>query len=365
MNYIKQLDSIRAIAVILVIIEHWIPKMSLHQRIPYGEVGVDVFFVLSGFLISRILLENKYTVESGLRTKSYVLKSFYIRRTLRIFPIYYIAIFAALIFAAYTKTRIQIAFPWYVTYTSNWFMFYNGWDGILSHLWSLAVEEQFYIVWPWLLLFMPKRWLPMLISGFILTGIISNYFVWHRLLGTVLTFTCFDAFGMGALLAWLQLSGRGMIKKYLPYFSIAALISAILFAIGIWRFKHDILPLRTLISVMALWLLAYIVYHSTEGNLRGKWILDNRILIFLGKISYGIYLYHNFVPVINEYTVSKWLDPHLPDFLLGHIEKLHLLENLTLLVLLSWVSFNLIEKRFLGLKKYFEYSPKKVTSAAQ
>lgn len=358
MKYIKQLDSVRAIAVLLVIIEHWIPRMNMHQRIPYGELGVDVFFVLSGFLISRILLENKYSVESGLRTNSSVLKSFYIRRSLRIFPIYYIAIIVALIFAAYTKTRIQIAFPWYVTYTSNWFMFYNGWDGMLSHLWSLAVEEQFYIIWPWLLLFVPKHWLPLLITGFILTGISSNYFVWHRPLGTVLTFTCFDAFGMGALLAWLQLSGRGKIKKFLPYFSFAAKISVILLTIGIWRFKHDIVPLRTLISVMALWLLAYIVYHSAEGNLRGKWILNNGVLVFLGKISYGIYLYHNFVPVINEYTLSKWLDPHLPVFLVRHTEKLHLLENLTLLILLSWLSFVLIEKRFLGLKKYFEYSPK-------
>ncbi|HOZ68241.1 MAG TPA: acyltransferase [Chitinophagaceae bacterium] len=365
MKYIRQLDSIRAIAVLLVIVEHWIPKANLHHRIPYGEVGVDVFFVLSGFLISRILLENKYAVDSGLKTNSTVLKSFYIRRSLRIFPIYYIAIFAALFFAAYTKTRIQIAFPWYLTYTSNWFMFYNGWDGILSHLWSLAVEEQFYIIWPWLILFVSKRWIPHLIIGFILTGILSNYLVWHRPLGTVLTFTCFDAFGMGALLAWLQLSGGGMLKKSIPYFSIAAILAALLFLIGIWRFKHDLVPLRTLVSLIALWLIAYIVDFSAEGSLRGRWILDNRILIFLGKISYGIYLYHNFIPVINEYTLSKWLDPQLPAFMQNHIEKLHLAENLVLLVLLSWLSFVLIEKRFLGLKKYFEYSPERPVATAK
>ncbi len=358
MKYIRQLDSIRAIAVLLVLIEHWIPKASLHQRIPYGELGVDVFFVLSGFLISRILLENKYSVEAGIKTRSSVLKSFYVRRTLRIFPIYYIAIFTVLLFAEYTKTRVQIAFPWYATYTSNWFMFYHGWDGIMSHLWSLAVEEQFYIIWPWLLLFVPKRWLPGLITAFILTGVISNYLVWHRLLGTVLTFTCFDSFGMGALLAWLQLSGRERIKKFLPYFGTAAIAAVILFAIGLWRFKHDIIPLRTLFSLMALWLLAYIVYYSAEGRLKGNWILDNRVLIFLGKISYGIYLYHNFVPLINKYTLNAWLDPLLPDVIVAQTEKLHLIENLGMLILLSWLSYELIEKRFLALKKYFEYSPK-------
>ena len=357
MNYIRQLDSVRAIAVLLVIIEHWIPKANLHQRISYGELGVDVFFVLSGFLISRILLENKFSVDAGLKTRSSVLKSFYIRRTLRIFPIYYITIFTVLFFAEYTKSQVQFAFPWYATYTSNWFMYYHGWDGIMSHLWSLAVEEQFYIIWPWLLLFTPKRWLPGLISIFILTGVVSNYMVWHIPRGTVLTFTCFDSFGMGALLAWLQLSGKDLVKKALPYFAAAAITSVILFAIGIWQFRFDILPLRTIVSIMALWLLAYIVYFSAEGRLKGNWILDNRVLIFLGKISYGIYLYHNFVPLINKYTLNAWLDPLLPDALLAQTEKLHFIENLGMLVLLSWISYELIEKRFLALKKYFEYSP--------
>jgi len=365
MNYIKQLDSVRAIAVILVIIEHWIPKASLGQRIPYGELGVDMFFVLSGFLISGILLQNKDSVENGQRTMTSVLKSFYIRRSLRIFPIYYLVIFAALYFSAYTQTRVQIAFPWYATYTANWFMFYHGWDGIMSHLWSLAVEEQFYIIWPWLLLFVRKKWLPWLIAAFILTGTISNYLVAHRPLGTVLTFTCFDAFGLGALLAWLYQSGKDRIKKFHPYFSVAALVSFVIVLISIWRFKHDIVPLRTLFSLMALWLFSYIICYRDEGRLKGRWILDNKLLIFLGKISYGIYLYHNFVPVINHYTLSRWLDSYLPAFMQDHIEKLHLAENLVLLVLLSWLSFVLIEKRFLGLKKYFEYSPERPVATAK
>ncbi len=356
MNYIKQLDSIRAIAVLLVIVEHWIPKANLGHRIPYGELGVDMFFVLSGFLISGILLRNKNSVETCQKSMAMVLKNFYVRRSLRIFPIYYLVILAALFFAPYTQTRIQAAFPWYATYTSNWFMFTNGWDGIMSHLWSLAVEEQFYIIWPWLLLFVPKRWLPHLISSFIFIGVIGNYFVWKIPLGTVLTFTCFDSFGLGALLAWLFQSGKDQVKKFHPYFFIAALVSLLLVLIGIWRLKHDIIPLRTLCSFMALWLFSYIICNGQEGRLRGRWILDNQLLIFLGKISYGIYLYHNFVPVINHYTLSKWLDPHLSAFMQLHLEKLHLAENLVLLVLLSWLSFELIEKRFLGLKQYFEYS---------
>lgn len=355
MKYISQLDSIRAIAVLLVIIEHWIPRLNLHQRIPYGELGVDVFFVLSGFLISRILLENKYSIDHEGKTRSTVLKNFYVRRSLRIFPIYYITIICALYFAQYTQTRVQIAFPWYASYTANWFMFYNGWDGIMSHLWSLSVEEQFYIIWPWLLLFTPWRFLPILIWGFIFTGIISNYLVSHRPLGTVLTFTCFDAFGFGALLAWLEQSGIDRLKKWMPYFKLAALASIIFFAIGLWRFKHDIIPLRTLFSILSLWLIAYIVSYSGTGILKCRWLFDSKFLIFLGKISYGIYLYHNFVPVINKYTLSAWLDPIFPGFLAAHTEKIHLLENFILLILLSWLSFVFIEKRILTFKKNFEY----------
>lgn len=78
----------------------------------------------------------------------------------------------------------------------------------------------------------------------------------------------------------------------------------------------------------------------------------------MGKISYVIYLYHNFVPLINKHTLNAWLDPLLQDSLVAQTYELHLLENLGVLLLLSWLSFELVENRFLGLKRYFEYSPK-------
>ena len=356
MKYIKQLDSLRAIAAVLVLIEHWIPVANLRHRIHYGELGVDLFFVLSGFLISRILLENKDAADIGASSRKLILTRFYLRRALRIFPIYYLTIFTVLYFAAYTQTRVQIAFPWYASYTANWFMFYHGWDGIMSHLWTLSVEEQFYIIWPLLLLFSPKRWLPVLIGGFIVSGVVSNYLVAHRPLGTVLTFTCFDAFGMGALLAWLERSGEERIKRILPFLSIAALFSLLLFAIGVWRFKYDLVPLRTLYSMMSLWMIAYVVYHAGKGSLKGRWLLENKTLLFLGRISYGLYLYHNFIPLINKYTINAWLDPLMPDFMLPHLGKLHLLESFGVLILLSWLSYVFIEKKFLHLKSYFEYT---------
>src|SRR5258706_6412006 len=90
MNYIKQLDAVRAIAVILVVLSHW-TKMSSITNIPIGGMAVDVFFVLSGFLITQILLENRNKITS-LNDRRHIIKNFYIRRTLRIFPIYYLTI---------------------------------------------------------------------------------------------------------------------------------------------------------------------------------------------------------------------------------------------------------------------------------
>ena len=92
MKYVKQLDSIRAIAVLLVIVFHWSPKPVLAgAQYNYGHIGVEIFFVLSGFLITRILLENRNEAER-LYQKKKVLKSFYVRRFLRIFPIYYLTV---------------------------------------------------------------------------------------------------------------------------------------------------------------------------------------------------------------------------------------------------------------------------------
>src|SRR5258706_16450661 len=102
MRYIKQLDSVRAIAVLLVIISHWIPPYYLINKIPNGGLGVDTFFVLSGFLITWILLSNRQKAEQEDILKRSVIKNFYIRRTLRIFPIYYLVLILLLIFHSYT-----------------------------------------------------------------------------------------------------------------------------------------------------------------------------------------------------------------------------------------------------------------------
>ena len=167
-DYFPQLDALRAIAVFFVLLEHWVPGTYWFKIFPYGMAGVTLFFVLSGFLITRILLRSRIKSESLNQSKLHSLKQFYIRRTLRIFPIYYITIFILLIF---NINNIRQIFFWFLTYTSNiYFYLIQNWAGSLSHLWTLAVEEQFYIIWPFIILFIPKRFLFRTIILIISTG---------------------------------------------------------------------------------------------------------------------------------------------------------------------------------------------------
>jgi peptidoglycan/LPS O-acetylase OafA/YrhL len=358
MKYVKQLDSIRAIAVILVIISHWIPTTNLINRIPNGAIGVDIFFVLSGFLISKILFDNRNKAEELNIPKSTLIKNFYVRRTLRIFPIYYLTIFALLFFSKSTGTNIQSAFVYLVTYTSNFYFFnIQGWDGMVSHLWSLAVEEQFYLIWPWIILFSSKKHFLHIISIFIFIGVLSQYLMGGVKMSSVLTFTCFDAFGLGAILSWVITYSKDKLKKFYLIISMVSAISFFFFIIGLIQNKWTFIPLRTIVSLITLWLITYIIINRDTNSLKFKFILNNRVLIFLGKISYGLYLYHNIIPsTLNSKIINIYINPLLPDLLYKkYWGQLFLLENAILLIAFSWLSFIFIEKRFLNLKKYFEY----------
>jgi peptidoglycan/LPS O-acetylase OafA/YrhL len=307
MKYIKQLDAIRAIAVFLVILSHWIEPENEYLALWFGmlgPVGVNTFFVLSGFLISGILLKERLAVGAGVQTTWLVFRNFYIRRALRIFPVYYLLLVLILLFGETGKFE----FVSYLTYTSNYFFYLIRDWASNGHLWSLAVEEQFYFIWPLVLLLVKRSYLFPVLILFIVTGITAQVLTRNDDFATILTPACFDAFGMGGLLAWTITMHPDRLNRMYKFVSVAGCIALIIFLGELVFDFWPNLPQRTIQSTCALWLISYVVKQSSEQRSHSHLLfrlLGNKALVFIGKISYGIYLYHLYIPAIRVFVVSK------------------------------------------------------------
>jgi peptidoglycan/LPS O-acetylase OafA/YrhL len=352
MNYIKKIDAIRAIAVLMVVMSHWVPKTS--KFIPFGEIGVDIFFVISGFLITRILITEKAKAiqqDKGLTT---VLKNFISRRALRIFPIYYLSLFIFWLLQDYEGYHIREDMIYYVTYTSNILFFArNAWDGYLAPLWSLAVEEQFYLVWPLLIVLIPQKHTLKIILISMIIGLMFPFF-FEKDMVKVLTPSCMNALGSGALLAWLSVMRPDLLKRYRMGFLGLACASLMLTFI-IWAiapFNAENGQFRMMVSIFSFVVLIYCIgIYSPIRSV--EWIVNNSALIFIGQISYGIYLYHNIISIV-------WRN-----FMVGHFQEIYvnigasyangisLIIKFALLIMVSWASYQFVEKPILNFKKYF------------
>lgn len=355
MKHIKPLDSLRAIAVFFVTVSHWFPIKHVINKAPNGVIGVETFFVLSGFLITRILIESRLKAEELSIGKITAFKNFFFRRALRIFPIYYLLIFILLIFHDWTGTNIKGAFIYFATYTSNFYFYHlQAWDGMISHFWTLAVEEQFYLLWPWIILFVNKKYLLQVILFFIAIGICSQYILREIEMGDILSISCFDAFGLGALLSWLTVFKPQALRSFYKIICLFALACLIIYAIGLYQHWMYI-PVRTLVSVIALWIITYVVYMDKEKRqVQFSFVLNNRLLVFIGKISYGVYLYHRILPSLTNEVLNRYLNNPFP-FPEKYRVYVLFIENFALLILISWLSWILIEAPLLKLKKYFTY----------
>lgn len=348
MKHIKQLDAIRAIAVILVLIWHGFPATHIINRIPWGPIGVNMFFVLSGFLITRILMEDRVKAEQSNHSRLMVFKNFFFRRALRIFPIYYLTIFILWAINGYAGSNTEANIGYFLTYTSNFYFFrLQSWDGLLSHTWSLSIEEQFYLVWPWIMLFLQRKLLLPVIICCIAVGIVSQYLVTPPF-GELLPYTCLHAFGTGALLSWIMVFRPSALTGVYKILAKLAIVAAVILSIEIIVGNWVLMPVRMLTAVITGWLIAYILQQQHGLVWPVALVLNNKPLIFLGKISYGIYLYH---PIIPHYSLSTLTDvnKHIP--VLG--DHLLFIEQNILVILTAWISWLLIERPVLALKKHF------------
>jgi peptidoglycan/LPS O-acetylase OafA/YrhL len=347
---IPELDGIRGMAILLVLLHHFEPPPGVPKVIGaatyLGWSGVDLFFVLSGFLITGILLDTK--------TSQNYFSSFYIRRALRIFPLYLLCVFA------YFRLAPNPTEPWFWSHLSNWKSAFGTDIPILSHFWSLAIEEQFYLVWPLVVFLIPARALP----GVAMTVALSSlglrvafaHHAFHNNFLYRLTPFRIEPLALGALAAWIARdpSAFEIAKRSARWIAVAAAVLLLaVFAIGRTNRPFHA-PIATYGFTAFAWLYASIVF--TAGT-RSVPLLRNALLRSFGKYSYAIYVFH--VPIAQIYNpevnrVAQSLNaPVRTAFWIATTAA-----GIAISYAVALLSWNLIEKRFLALKDRF--APDKV-----
>ena len=360
------LDGVRGLAVLIVIIHNsaWIAGESEHlllkltnATIATGWIGVQLFFVLSGFLITGILIDTK--------SKPRFFRSFYMRRTLRIFPLYYVVIALTIVIGPLVAwspvwaESVRHSHQWaYWVYVQNWITTSPGIDA-LSHTWSLAVEEQFYLMWPVIIWLVGRRGLTnlclvaMLGTPFIrlalwLPGIAPNS-------AYVFTIARWDALAAGALVAVLVRDdvGRKVLVRWqgrLAGLAGVATVALVVVERGFHSFEFSVQVIgQSLIAILSASLIAFAVAEGPSAPRRLQAFLSLEGLRTLGKYSYAMYLFHQ--------PIQQLLSPVLGEEVRG-ADTPWRLARLTLYILLvlvltfaaSLVSWRLIEKPFLDLK---------------
>jgi peptidoglycan/LPS O-acetylase OafA/YrhL len=349
-NYIPGLNGLRAIAVFLVILSHRLPVGHFFLQFPIGDYGVTLFFVLSGFLISRLLFFQIQNQSVNEISNFIILKKFILRRSLRIFPIYYLLLFFMYFTDGIIGNRFREHFSWYFFYAANYLNYTTDkWFGGLAHLWSLSVEEQFYLLWPVCLVFIFKNNLLRFLGFVILLGTVYPFFFDGN--AEILTLSCVNAFGIGALLAyveiirpdWILFFNTSLKWLFVPVLAILLINNLI--------FKIPYFSERLAISILSVSLISFCRFHSKHFIVQQ--FLENRILEFVGLISYGIYLYHNILPKYWSWGLQQ-MEIKTPSSL-GQFSYFEFVLQTLFLVFLSYLSWIIVEKPILKLKKYVAY----------
>jgi len=291
-----QLDGLRALAVTLVMAFHFIP--GIDRIAPLGSIGVRLFFVISGFLITRML------VTARLEPRGDALRVFYLRRSLRIFPLFYLVLALA---AMINIGPVRGTFGWHVSYLTNAYLFDRGaWHGSISHLWSLAVEEQFYLLWPFIVWWVPERQLPRVITAMICLAPLSRLAVGGPM-SSVLPTSCLDSLGAGALLALP--STRHAITTAGRTLGAASLGGALAL-----RYAGNMsVPVEVTLDFGVALTSAWLVGATARGmGGRVGAALERPAVVYVGTISYGLYLFHGFMPYVLGRYVPGFVDMPWP-----------------------------------------------------
>lgn len=370
-GHLPALDGVRGLAILGVLLFHFLaptdPKGPIEGAITwlfsYGSLGVDLFFILSGFLITGILYDS--------RADPYYFRNFYMRRVLRIFPLYY-GVLAVVFFAVpaipalhgseIAELRNHQAWAW--LYGVNIYLAIHGsWAALsyITHFWSLAIEEQFYLVWPlvvWLLAARPRLFLTFSLAAAI-TSFASR--IAASLLGvsliatTVLTPFQLDSLAIGAFIAVYvrQPDAEAGARRIIFPLTLTG-IGLLLLQYAVRHFSgygNAVEPLRS--GAFHL-LLAALLLKALGAPISSGWsrFFRSRPMTALGKYSYGLYVYHHF---FSHYFIAHGTELALASVIGSRIAALAIqaVGGMAASMIIAWLSYEYFEKFFLQLKRFW------------
>jgi peptidoglycan/LPS O-acetylase OafA/YrhL len=337
-KHLPQLDGLRAVAVIAVLVSH---------LTAFGEsgggYGVALFFVLSGYLITGILLRCREAVEGG-QSLLVTLRQFYIRRGLRILPIVYLVLAAGWLLG---DPEIRKLIWWHLGYVSNFLFSVQGYPAKTAHFWSLAVEEQFYLVWPLFIILCPRRAMVPCVGGLIVASAVFRIIpapLWVPF-PEMLTPTVSDALCFGALLTLSE--GNRSLARVIDW---AGPLAAAFTAAGIIGMTPQGMIGTSAIYFCRGLAFAWVIALAARSGAPGlNKVLGARVPAYIGKISYGIYVFHPFVDALYVHGVERW-----------HFGSMHWVARFGVVTLatigLAAISWRFFEAPINSFKRYFPYA---------
>jgi peptidoglycan/LPS O-acetylase OafA/YrhL len=372
-RHVAALDGLRGVAILLVLMYHfgWGAPAGLPARLwvfstTFGWSGVDLFFVLSGFLITGILLDSK--------DGPHYFRNFYARRVLRIFPLYYGVLVVTLVvlplFVSYDTPGLRMILHeqgWLWAYSSNVAVALRHGERLwnsewlsLGVLWSLAVEEHFYLVWPLVVYALPRRSLLRLSTTLVVLAPFARFVarVARVAPATVYMLTPFraDALALGAILAIAVRQpdlGRALAGRA-PWAALGSAFVLVLLAARRRMFDHDDLGFQSVGLTAAEVLYGWLLLEAVTGSSPVRRVLSSPKLTFFGKYSYGAYMLHLLLR-----PAYVWLFPVPAIQRIVRSEVLAFIAHAaiagTITFLLAVACFHVYERPFLGLKRFFDY----------
>jgi peptidoglycan/LPS O-acetylase OafA/YrhL len=342
------IDGLRAIAILLVLCDHFVllfPAASatrLWRLGQFGQTGVDLFFVISGFLITRILLDAKGS--------PHVIRNFYVRRALRITPLYYLTLLALFVIAPAIHAAASVPWDrqfWFWLYLQGFPLAFN--KALITgptHLWSLAVEEHFYLVWPFFVVALDAKKLYKLIAAAVVVSLACRV-VWPQYDVYYFTLARLDGIAIGAAIAIYGATHH--VKQVAESFGglrlwarVAVVVAGGILAISFLLPHFELSTMRVLRSTLVALVYAgfLVMVVNKPASAVGK-LLQSAPLRSIAKYSYAMYMFH---PFIFEWLKTRGLTYSFLSLLLGF----------ALTYAAGWVSWNVLEKPILRLKHRFE-----------